>query len=174
MGRGKVAPSVPYELSPLFELHVGGRMNGGGVLEIHFDGALLDVIDLPAAELALVALLIKSATNVSHWVEAFRTSKELAKLASRYDTGLASVAGRIPQVVHQFRRRIAKRIRRGDPTAAAMPGEEFAKGLLQSHPTLGYRIGLPPENLHLQLIEGEPGAAGHAGVPPRGSKTFSI
>jgi hypothetical protein len=134
-------------------------MYGGGVIEIHFEGTRIDVIDLPAAEFALVALLIKCAREGRDWGDAFLTSKDLAKLAVTHDAGLTDDPERIPHVVHQFRRRIAKRFRRGYTTTTVITGKEFANGMLQHHATLGYRLGLPPENLHLRLIGNELGAA---------------
>ena len=152
MGESLQQPAIPYQLDPSFQIHVRGRLGEGGIMEIHFAQQRLDMLDLPPAEMAVVALLLKKAQQATDWAEAFLTPKALARLALRHAAPLTDDAEQIPGIVYQLRKRLERASARRFG-ARPSSGREFARRLLETHRRLGYRLSLPADNLHLHLLQ---------------------
>jgi hypothetical protein len=152
MGRqNRAFHGIPYSLDPGFEFVATGRRATGGAGEFLHNGTPVDsYLKFPAAEFSvLVQLMQKSLQAGGKHGNAFVLTEELAKEMLR-TTGLG---GNDHQSVHRAISRLRKRLKSKRILAYAK-----AKGLewdeiVQRHPTLGYRINLPHESLHLELLD---------------------
>jgi hypothetical protein len=143
------SPSLPYVVEPRFTLRAIGRWKSGGVLEVGLDGRLAVTISLAAGEWDVAAMLIGVGMRTAawDWAGAFMTAPELARgLYQRSRRGNSDPAN-IPRYVYRLRKSIAEKL-----NGQVEDPRQWTRGLIENHRFLGYRIGLPPENLDLRIL----------------------
>jgi hypothetical protein len=126
-----------------------GRWRKGGVVEVYLDGQLIEAITLPAAEWSLAALLIDAGIRSAgaSWGRAFMTASDLARgLHQRSRRGNSDPAN-VPRFVWRLRKSIANRM-----SGRLENPKDWSKRLIEHHRSFGYRVSLPPENLHLETL----------------------
>lgn len=151
---------LPYRVDPRLQIWVRGRWRKGGVIEFYVDDRFVDLIDLPPAKWCLVGLLVHAARSAS-WsrARAFLSAAELSReLAKRTGRGNAD-PGNLVRTIHKLRSMLGASAVRKSLAKSALTPLEFGNELIEYHDYLGYRISLPAENLHLEVVdEPTPGA----------------
>lgn len=146
---------LPFRIDPRFGLHVTGQFETGGVLEFRFENRTVDVWPAPAREWGIAALLTGAGqqSQSQGWFTAFKTVKKLAGLLS-HPTRLGLVRGdEVVRLVYDLRLILGRTLARKLHPPPIPSTAHWGLRLLETHPTLGYRISLPPQNLKLTLIE---------------------
>ena len=144
--------SIPYRLDSRFALRAVGRWRKGGVVQILFEGQVMETLSLPPGEWNIVAMLIDAGIRSAgpNWGSAFMAATELARgLYQRSRRGNSDPVN-IPRFVLRLRTSIAKGIERHSDLIANP--REWSRWLIEGHRFLGYRISLPPENLYLEIL----------------------
>lgn len=134
-------PSVPYRNDPRYRLRAIGRWHQGGVLEVYFDGRLEKTFSLGKGSWCLLALLMDAAIRSAHsgWASAFMTTAELARGLYKHTRLGDSDPANVPRFVHRLRRTIAKHM-----DGLVDDPKQWSRRLIEHHPSLGYRISIPP------------------------------
>jgi hypothetical protein len=141
--------AAPYSVDSGFTLRAVGRWQHGGAVEVRFDDELMATIDLPAAEWAVAAMLIEAGMRSADatWGSAFMTTGELARGLYRRSRRGNSDPANVGQVVYRLRTSTEKQM------SGLVPHPKgWSRLLIQNRRYLGYRLGLPPENLHLEIL----------------------
>jgi hypothetical protein len=143
-------PSIPYRSDPRFHIRLIGRWKNGGVVQVYFGGQLMVTFAIPAAEWTILAMLVAAAAmgrSTQSWANAFMTAADLARgLYERTRLGNSDPAN-ITRFIFRLRSSIAKHMN----GRIANP-KDWSMRLIEHHRFLGYRIGLPPENLDLDML----------------------
>lgn len=143
--------TLAYRTSPGFSLHAEGRWLAGGAVQIFYHALLLDELIVPKSEWSVLALLIEAArlSETGHRAAAFLPAAKIAhELRRRAGLGAGE-----PENVHRVVMKLRRRLTRGAVQELAETNRlEWDRDVIEKHPTLGYRLSLPPNALHLVLL----------------------
>ena len=144
---------LPYLVDPEFKFLISGRWEKGGLLEIYHEESPVELIWLPLAKwavLAVLALRAKSA-EVASWRRAFMTVDELARELKQRTELQVSDPNRVIRNVFETRRRLNDAAARKLQTVWEPGPRKWGKRVIEYSP-LGYRLSLPPENLDVEIL----------------------
>jgi hypothetical protein len=146
--------TLAYRTSPGFSLHAEGRWLTGGAVQIFYHALLVDQLSVPKSEWSVLALLIEAArlSETGHRAAAFVPTAKLALELQRR----AGLGGCDPENLHRVIMKLRRRLTRGAAQELAETEHlEWDRNVIEKHPTLGYRLSLPPDVLHLVLLNEE-------------------
>jgi hypothetical protein len=153
MGRQiKTFRGLPYQVDSGFELVVTGRWSKGGAGEVLHDNEVIDPdLKLPKAQFFILAQLMQKAKQAGgKRGAAGMHADELAMEMQR----IIGLGGNDPHSVHTAVDKLRKRLTSKLVTAyVKAAGVTWNSDIIELHPNLGYRVSLPPENQHLELLD---------------------
>jgi hypothetical protein len=141
----------PYRIGAA--IWVTGRWQRGGIGFVR-DGTVKGDLRLPRLLFGVLAVLLvaakQDASRRKPWASrGFRTAAEIRSELKRL-SGIDVDVDSIAKLIFRLRAKFAE-LRRG-----TQEGGDWAKQLIEFRDPLGYRIALPPSDLHLDIILGQP------------------
>ena len=149
-----VEDALEYLVSSGFSLHAEGRWLTGGAVQIFYHSLLVEQLIVPRSEWAVLALLMEAAKSAEtgHRAAGFVPTNKLAMELQRR----AGLGGGDPENLHRVIMKLRDRLTGGAAQELAVLKElAWDRDVVEKHPTLGYRLSLPPEAMQLMLLNEE-------------------
>lgn len=156
----KERTTLSYLLDPEFEFWISGRWSKGGLVEIFYDDHSVGFLRLPRVRWAVFTTLAQQAMQAQSPIHAFMTADEILAVLRRGKVLLTSDPDRVVRLIYELRNDLDEAKARKFQKVWDGEQGKWGKRVIETH-QLGYRLSIPPENIHVEIL----GTGPDAGLP---------